>query len=108
MISLTNRQTYYDISNQVETLQLEGCVTLTEDWRVNTFYGQILTTNSLCVGNFTYMEYPNGKSSKNLNDIDTKQIIEISQLINDTIADLKEQIEQFKQQSEVNPQEESE
>lgn len=108
MITLTNRQTYYNVSNQTETLQLNGSVTLTEDWRINTFYGQILTTTNLGVGNFSYMEYPNGKSSKNLNDIDTQQVIEISQLINDTIADLKEQIEHFKQESEVNQEEESE
>lgn len=98
MISLTNRQTYYDISNQIGTLQLEGCVTLTEDWRVNTFYGQVLTTNSLCVGNFAYMEYSNGRSSKTLNEADTEQVVEISQLINDTIADLKEQIKQLQNQ----------
>lgn len=107
MISLTNRQTYYDISNQVGTLRLEGCITLTEDWRVNSFYGQILTTNSLCVGNFAYMEYPNGRSSKTLNEADTEQIIEISQLINSTIADLKYEIKQFQNQSETNKEEES-
>lgn len=107
MTLLTNRQTYYDISNQTETLQLSGSVTFTEDWRINTFYGQISTTNNLCVGNFSYIEYPNGRSSKTLNEAYTEQIIEIGQLINDTIADLREQIIQFQNQSEKEIEEES-
>ena len=107
MTLLTNRQTYYNVSNQTESLQLSGSATFTEDQRINTFYGQVLTTNNLCVGNFSYMEYPNGRSSKTLNEAYTEQIIEISQLINNTIADLKEQIRQFQDHSEKEIKEES-
>lgn len=107
MITLTNRQTYYNVFNQTETLQLNGSVTFTEDQRINTFYGQILTTTNLGVGNFSYMEYPNGTSSKNLNEANTEQILEIDQLLNNTIADLKQQINQLQNQSEINLEEES-
>lgn len=108
MVSLTNRTTHYDVLNQTESLILSGYITLSNDWRINAFYGKITNLEDLYVGNFSYMEHPDGKSSKSLDDADTEQIIEISRLINDTLAGLKQQIEELKQESEVNPEEESE
>lgn len=89
MISLTNKQTNYAVENEGQTLKVTGQVSFTEDKRIISFNGSILTLEGNYVGNFYYNEGENGKSNRSLSDTDTDKYQDADALLDSTIVELK-------------------
>lgn len=92
MITLTNKQTSYNVSKEATTLKLSGSVSIAENGRINSFNGTISTLEDTYVGNFYYNENENGKSNRNLSDVDTDKYKAADALLDEAIDELKEEI----------------
>lgn len=92
MITLTNKQTNYSFENIGETLKVTGTVSFAENNRIATLNGSFQTLEGVYVGNFYYNENENGKSNKNVNDLDIDKYEAADELFDNTIKELKQQV----------------
>ena len=95
MITLTNKQTNYNVENVGETIKITGTVTFTEDGRITSFNGNFMTLQDVYVGNFYYNENSNGKSNRSVSDVDTDKYEDADELLDNTIKELKQQISEL-------------
>lgn len=95
MITLTNKQTNYAIENVGETLKVTGTVSLAENGRIISFSGNFDTLDGNYLGNFYYNENESGKSNKSISDIDTDKYEDADELLDNTIKELKQTIEEL-------------
>ena len=95
MITLTNKQTNYTIENVGETLKITGTVAVAEDKRIISFNGNFSTLEGNYVGNFYYNENENGKSNRSVNDTDTDKYEDADELLDNTIKELKQTVEEL-------------
>lgn len=89
MVTLNNITSNYSVNLETEKFLIAGtAIVIKESSIISSFRGNISTSNNVYCGNFSYNENDNGKVSKNIYDVDKKDLAEIEALLNRALQEL--------------------
>lgn len=90
MVTLINNSRNFAVTGESEHFKLIGEARgIVESEIISNFNGHFESIDGGYNGNFTYSETDNGKSSKNIYDIDKDSLIELDTLFNNCIIELR-------------------
>lgn len=92
-MELTNKRVNYNFSTTKSGLEFKGEVSI-KDSLISTCNGQVYDNEGVYCGNFNYAETAE-KANKSVNDVAPANILNIDNLIDDVITELKTTISEL-------------
>lgn len=91
-MQLTNKQVTYTVSNELDTLSMNGNIHLDAENRVTQFTGNFMVDGEFA-GDFYYSETQDGKINKSMNSVPENVASAACDFLATTVSEIKTELE---------------